>query len=52
MPQSYAYVANESTPARIKLNHNIHIPSDIHDYTDTHETLVFSRIFSLLYDLV
>ena len=30
MRQSYAYVANESTPARIKLNHNIHIPSDIH----------------------
>ena len=30
MRQSYAYVANESTPPRIKLNHNIHIPSDIH----------------------
>ena len=30
MRQLYVYVANESTLPRIKLNHNIHIPSDIH----------------------
>ena len=48
--QSYAYVANESTPLRKTLNHNIHkytfLLTYIH-YTDKlHETSVLSHFFT------
>ena len=50
MRQSYAYVANESTPARIKLNHNIHIPSDIHTlYWYAWDISVLSHFFTAVW---
>ena len=50
MRQSYAYVANESTPARIKLNYNTHTPSDIHTlYWYAWDISVLSHFFTAVW---
>ena len=50
MRQSYAYVANESTPARIKLNYNTHISSDIHTlYWYAWDISVLSHFFTAVW---